>query len=330
MNDAADHFDHAKGLSQAKVVEPRNENPHIVDVSGVVSILSRYASHVFAWASENKRKLKPIAMFAALLLFCVGLFLSLRVSPDILGRIDIGPLLVILLITLPVGLMINAVDFQVMARLSGVTVKFWSAAEIVLYSRAASLLPIPGNFAVRMTALKAQGATFKRSGGLMFLFTAIWGGLGFCFSAIWLAFQAPLFLTVAFAATGLALLSACFWFVHRTKLELRAVLTAAVLRFALIALEAVTLMMAVRAIGVDAQYHQTAILVVAPFLAGIVPAGFGVRETLIAMLAPIAGIDPATGFLAGAAARVTGMTFLTSCTILAFIVRRHRVNGPVG
>ncbi len=322
MNDAADHFDHAKGLSQAKVAEPRKENPHIVDVSGLVSTLSRYAGHAFAWVSKNKLKLKPIAMLAALSLFCVGLFLSLRFSPDILGRIEIGPLLVILLITLPVGLMINAADFQVMAHLSGVTVKFRSAVEIVLYSRAASLLPIPGSFAVRMTVLKAKGATFKRSGGLMFLFTAIWGGIGFCFSAAWLTFQAPLFLTVAFATIGLALLSACYWFVHRTKMELHSVLTAAVLRFALIALEAITLMMAVRAIGVDAQYHQTAILVVAPFLAGIVPAGFGVRETLIALLAPIAGIDPATGFLAGVAARVSGMAFLATCSIVGFFFRR--------
>lgn len=316
MTDAADHFDHAN----AGAPDARNRSG--MGFGGAITTISTHGGQAFRWVSAHKRQLKPIAMLAALTLFCVGLFLSLRASPDILQRIQIGPLLIIILGTLPAGLALSAMDFQAMARLSNVKVRFWSAAEVVLYSRAASLLPVPGSFAVRMTVLKAQGATFKRSGGLMFLFTALWGGIGFCFSAAWLSFQAPLLLTTVFLAVGLGILAICSWFVQKSKFDWRIASRAAVLRFGLIALEALTLMFAVQSVGVEVEYYQTAILVVAPFLAGVVPAGIGVRETIIAALSPIAGIDPVTGFLAATAARLSGMAFLVVCALSAFIIRR--------
>ncbi len=316
MTDAADHLDHAS--AGAPCARKRN----VVGLNGWKTTISTYGGQVFRWVTAHKGQLKPIAMLAALTLFCVGLFLSLRASPDILQRIQIGPLLIIILGTLPAGLALSAMDFQAMARLSDVKVRFWSAAEVVLYSRAASLLPVPGSFAVRMTVLKAQGATFKRSGGLMFLFTALWGGIGFCFSAAWLSFQAPLLLTAVFLAVGLGILVVCCWFVRKSKFDWRIASRAAMLRFGLIALEALTLMFAVQSVGVNVEYYQTAILVVAPFLAGVVPAGIGVRETIIAALSPIAGIDPVAGFLAATAARLSGMAFLVVCALSAFIIRR--------
>lgn len=272
--------------------------------------VSAYGESLMAWAQKHRRALKLVALLAALTLFFGGLYLSLRANPELLTQVRFGPLLAILVLTAPMSVAISAADFQLLARLSGVSVKFWLAVETTIYTRAANMLPIPGSMAVRMAVLKGRGATFKRSGGLMFIFTAIWGGAGFCYSAAWLSFQAPLFYALSFGAVGALILAACVMVVRRIGVDVMSISKVAGLRFALIALEAFTLMLAVRALGVDVAYQQTAILVVASFLASLTQAAIGVREAIIAAIAPLAGIDPATGFLAGAAARVMGMTFL--------------------
>ena len=280
------------------------------------------AARLAAWFSRHKKRVKSIGLVVALALFCGGLIISLQASPDIWARIRIGPLLAILLVATPVGLAINAMDFQVLARLSGVHVRFWPAVEIAIYTRAANMLPIPGSMAVRMAALKGRGATFKRSGGLIFLLTVIWGGVGFCFSGAWLAVQAPLVFSASFTAIGVAMLAGCCVAVRRFRLDPFIVSQATGLRFLAIALDALVLMVAVWAVGADAAYHQTAILVVSSFVASIAPAGLGVRETIIAILSPIAGIDPATGFLAGAAVRFASMAFLAACSLALVVANR--------
>lgn len=294
-----------------------------------VSTLTTILSGAFTWLVDNKRKFKPVALSLSLLLFSGGLFLSLRASPDILEHVEIGPFLVIVLVTAPAALAISAADFLLLARLAGVRVNFWQAVETTIYTRAANMLPVPGSMAVRMATLKGRGATFKRSGGLMFLFTAIWGGAGFCFSAVWLSVAGVPEFALLFAAIGIAILAACTVVVRRADLELRMVMAAAGLRFTLVALEAFTLMMAVRAIGVDAEYQQTAILVVASFLAGLMQIGIGVREALLAVLAPLAGIDAATGFLAGVAARIGGMTVLAISATIILIAQRGMPKSDV-
>lgn len=288
-----------------------------------MTLLHLQTGSAIAWLSLHRAMLKRLGLGVALCLFAGGLFLSLRANPDILGHLRAGPLLIIFSVTLPAGMALSALDFQVLARLSGATIGFWSAVQVNIYSRAANMLPIPGSIAVRMAVLKGHGTAFHRSGGLILLMTAIWGGIGFCFSAAWLAIQAPPALAGAFAAIGIAILTACAVVAHRKRLDWPLLSQAAGLRFALVVVEALALMLALRAIGVDAGYHQTAILVVASFMAGIVPAGIGVRETLIALLAPIAGIDPATGFLAATAARITGMTFLAICATIGLTLARR-------
>ena len=328
MNDAADNFERAAdhyGGGDACAGSGRERR---ITTAGsavfIVTALSAYGDRVFRWGTKHKHRLKPIALFAALILFCGGLFLSLRASPDILQRMRLGPLLVILLGVVPVGLAISAMDFQILARLSQVKVRFWPAVEVTIYTRAANMLPIPGSLAVRMAVLRERGATLRRSGGLMFLLTAIWGGVGFCFSAAWLAFQAPPVLAISFAFIGIAILASCCVAVRRFKLDPTLVSFSAGLRLGFIALDALVLMIAVRAIGVDAAYHQTAILVVSSFIASIVPAGLGVRETIVAFLAPIAGIDAATGFLAAAVVRFMGMGSLAMCSLMLVGLGRVR------
>lgn len=273
-----------------------------------------------------KGRLRPVALFTAMVLFCAGLFFSLRATPSFFSQITFAPLGVSLFFLLPAGMVISAIDFQLLARLSKVRIGIWRAFEITIYTRAANMLPIPGSMAVRLAVLKERGATLRRSGSLVFLFTIIWGGIGLCFSAIWLAAYAPMIVTAAFAGAGIAILSAAAFAVWRARLARRLVGAAAFLRFLFVVLDAFLLLMAMKAVGVDATYHQAAAMVAASFLASIVPAGIGVRETIIAVLSPLAGIDPAMGFLAATVMRVTGMTFLTLCTCAAALAA-HNPSG---
>ncbi|MDX1422338.1 MAG: hypothetical protein R3322_04310 [Kiloniellales bacterium] len=285
--------------------------------------LALTVDRVVLWCSLNRDGLRRVGLIAALALFAGGLFLSIRANPDVLGQLSVAPLLVLLCVALPIGLALSAADFQVMGAMSSCRVGFWPAVRICLYSRAANMLPIPGSLAVRMGALKVHGVTFRRSGGLIILFTLIWGGIGFCFSALWLALQAPWELSAIFGLIGLAILAGCTYFAHRTGLSLPLFLAAAVYRFGLVVVEAYALMMGIHAIGAAAEYQQAAILVVASFLSSVVPAGIGVRETLIAILSPMAGIDPATGFLAATTTRIVGMAFLALLTAISYAASRR-------
>ena len=305
MNDAADNLDRADQFSW---------------LTAATGLFNRACG----WAVTHKRPLKLFALIVALTLFCGGLLLSLRAHPDILDSIKLAPLLLILFGVLPAGLAVSAADFQLLARLSGVKIDFWRAAEVTIYTRAANMLPVPGSMALRMAILKGAGATFVRSGKLMLLFTAIWGGVSFSFSSVWLLFQKALGLGATFAAIGLTILMASAVIARDQKLPAKAVLGVACLRSAMVSLEALGLMMAVRAVGLDVQYHETAVLVVASFLSGLAQIGLGIQETILAILAPFGGIDSATGFLAGAAMRVTGMLFLAIAAGLALLAGWRR------
>ncbi len=267
------------------------------------------------WVVRRKGRLRSIALIAAIILFIVGLALSLKATPDLLERLRLWPLLIVLFLIIPVTIVLSALDFQLLAKLSGARAGFWRAAEVVIYTRAANMLPIPGSIAVRMAVLKGAGTTFRRSGGLMVLFTLIWGGIGFCYSAFWLSVQGILSFASAFTFVGLLILTACIVLARRFRAEPSGLVGAALLRFGMIALEAMALVYALEGVGVSANYEQSAILVVASFSASVVPVGLGVRETLIAALAPVAGIDPASGFLAAAIVRFLAMSFLALTSV---------------
>jgi hypothetical protein len=274
------------------------------------------------WLSRYRERMKPVLMFLALALFCGGLYLSLHARPDMLNALQLRPLLLIFFLSLPAGMVVSAFDFQLLARLSDAKVPFWRAGEIVVFTRAANMLPIPGSFAVRMAALKVRGVTLLRSGKLMLVFTIIWAGMGFAFSAFWLAMQTLWLPAFFFGAIGGAFLWGASYSGTRLSIAPADLLKIALLRFALVALDAFSLLFALQALSLDVSYQQTAILVAAGFVSFLVPAGIGVRETAIAILSPLAGIDPASGFLAASLSRITGMTFLALCASASLLASR--------
>ena len=281
-------------------------------------------AQLYVWLEGNRKRFKKIALGLALTLFCSGLFFSLRAHPDIFRNLSLAPVLLIFFLSLPAGIAASAVDFQTLARLTGVKVAFFRAVEIVIFTRAANMLPVPGSFAVRMGALKMEGVNLKHSGKLMVVFTLVWAGIGFGYSAVWLSMQAPLLWTFVATGLGVTFFGAAVFGAYVLSFPWEMFARVTLLRFALVALDALSLMFAFQAIGVGAGYEQTAILVAAGFMSCLVPAGIGVREAAIAAISPAAGIDPGAGFLAATVSRLTGMAFLALGALVAALAsQRH-------
>ena len=281
------------------------------------------------WARARRRRIRPVALGIALALFFGGLVLSVAARPETLVRVDPLPLLLVAFGTLPLSLLLGALDFRLMARLAGVQVGYAVAIETVLYSRALNLLPVPGSLTVRLAVLKGSGATLARAGGLSLLFTAVWAGLGLCFSAIFLSSHAP-WLAGGFAVVGTGLLAICALAGRTRGVGGQAFLAISALRLGFVVIEATTLLLGLRALGVSADFGQSAILVAASSITTLFPAGIGVRETLVAALAPLAGIPAAVGFLAAAALRGVGLAFLAICAGVMLLQKQGRTSEGAG
>jgi uncharacterized membrane protein YbhN (UPF0104 family) len=79
------------------------------------------------------------------------------------------------------------------------------------------------------------------------------------------------------------------------------------IRFMSLLVDATRNMVALWAVGVQIDFDQASVLVVASFVGtaiSIVPAGLGVSEGAVAILSPLVGIDPAVGFLSATINRI--------------------------
>lgn len=279
-----------------------------------------HAKALFAWIAAHKARVHRALLGVALLFFLGGLFFSLRSSPGILLRADPWPLLGLLLFTLPLGLVLNGLDFQVMAKICETRVGFLAAFRTCVLARAANMLPLPGNLTVRLGHLKAQGVSFRRSGSIAIVFAALFGGIGFLYSGLWSLTIGSLFFGTIFIIIGFITFFVIFFQTDRDLFPRRLLLHASVYRLGLCMVDAMAMMFALWAIGVSADYRQTAIFVTAGFLGSIVPGGIGIREGVVAVLSPIAGIDPSDGFIAATVSRFSGMAFLTLATLALMLI----------
>lgn len=289
---------------------------------------SKWSAHVtsllesaFFWARSRRAELRTAALAIAMLLFIGGLTLSVRARHDLLLNIDYGPILLIMMVTLPAGLILSAVDFQVLCRLAGTQTSFRTAVETTLYARAVNLLPVPGSLAVRMGVLKGKGVALRRSGTLMVLFTLIWTGTSLLVAAPWLLVRSSPVFGFVFAALGLTVLGGAAAFSRQQNVSVQSFATVFVLRLGFVAMDAVALSFAFIAFRIAISVDQTTVLVVASSLSALFPAGIGVREAIVALLSPLAQVEVATGFLAAALLRLVGITFMTIITLLIIIPR---------
>ena len=258
--------------------------------------------------------------------FVVGIVLSLRAQPDILSNLKWMPLVLLALVCIPVTLLLNTLEFGMSARLIGHKFPFWKSAETTIIGSVANMLPIPGGTIVRVAALKAAGASFKRGTSVTLLVALIWIGVAFSYAGVWLlvlrgAAQIEglglIFLLIGIAALG----ASVFWCVKLQKDWWQTTILV-LIKVGLVLIDTTRILLCLWAFGFDAGFGQASVLAASSVLGAavsIVPAGLGVREGVASLLGPVVGVAASSAYLSASLNRIIGLAVMAPAAIVLVI-----------
>lgn len=269
-------------------------------------------------------KARRIGFLTAAVAFISGLYLSLQSASFEDVRLMWGYLLFLVLVGAPTSLALNGWIFWVSTRAVGGHCSYCAALRLTILSSAANALPLPGGAIVRVAALKEFGAQY---GAAMYITAAAalyWLAVALVVAGLGLQHYSgnTAYLMLGLAGLVMAMIAASItWLVSKsfsTILWLGAlsILThaAASVRFWL-AFYAINVPLAVIAATVVAASGTAGAVI------GFVPGGLGVNEAMAALLAQLAGISSALGFLAAVVNRLANYIVLSPLSV-AFLLQR--------
>ncbi|MBW3602623.1 MAG: flippase-like domain-containing protein [Actinobacteria bacterium] len=239
-----------------------------------------------------------------------------------------GAVAAVAVVGVPLTVLANAVEYAVSARVVGRRVALGAATRIAVLATAANLLPMPGAALVRVQGLRSAGAGYGRAASSTAAVGLSWLGVAALLAGLSLLTTPRWGVGPALAGAGAALLGAAFALTasqardprrrRRLFVAVCAVETAAVM------VKALRYLLLLYALDAGPDVAGAAMLTLAGVLAaaaGLLPGGFGLRELLAALLAPVAGVSAAVGFLASALDRVVGLVALSP--VAAFLAARR-------
>lgn len=265
-------------------------------------------------------------LLVALALFVGSTALAIRALPDFDQGIRLWPLVLIAVLAW-VGALVNGAEFAVSARLLSRKVGARHAVRVAIVATAANTLPIPGAIIVRTRELYRLGETHTEA----IKATAI-VGLAMIGTSLTLAggLQAALgprrLVGAALSGVGLVLLAVVRRVMQTTARAAdhgRLFWLLVIVELCSVGLKALTLGLAVYAIGFSASASQLATMSLSYVIAlaiGVFPAGLGITELLVAIISPGVGVDAAVGVLATSVRRVTELVAFSGLAI-AFTIR---------
>ena len=233
-----------------------------------------------------------------------------------LSDLEWAPIAALALVAAPLSLVLKAGEFTLAARIADQRPSRRDALEISVVSAAANLLPLPGSLLVTVQALASDGAGYGRAIGASAVPAIAWLGVTGVIGGIAITVSGPVSLGVVVLVAGMvALCGAAVMFRSAAPTDGRVGLAAAVLlvEVAWLAVSGLRFTLAAAALGIDLDPSQALALSVAgaaTVAIGFVPGGLGVREALIAALAPLIGLDVETGILLGVVDRIVWLGFL--------------------
>lgn len=258
----------------------------------------------------------------------VGAVLAARSLPEDLDEFSWWPLVLIALLTFP-SMVLNAHEYALSARVSGVSVSFWAALRIALYGTAANLLPIPGASLVRIHAIRRSGGGLGRAAGVT-------AAVGVCWLAVSLLLAGFLLvprglLSLPFIGSGVVAMLLVWVFLRRAADASAArhhLVRLVLIEVGFVAAGALRLGAALVALGEPASLATSFTLGVSSAIAaatGFIPGGLGLREALVAALGPMVGVEASTAFLAAVIERIVSLAVVA---VVAAIVLNLRVGRP--
>jgi len=225
------------------------------------------------------------------------------------ARMQPAYLALVALALIPLGMVVAAINLQLMGRVVGTDVVFRTAFIATVYGRIAEVLPIPGAAMVRGATLMHSGAKMGETVAIM-----VWSSLlslamvGLCASVPLIAAVPAAGWLLAFGSAMATLVASAWLFMHSNAGVFGTMIA---VRIANIGLSVGRFWACFAAIGFGLPVAQSAVFVVAGSVTtyvGIVPGGLGISEFLSAGLALLVEVDPSVAFLAAAVNRLLGLS----------------------
>jgi hypothetical protein len=273
------------------------------------SRLQGFLSRTLEKRATLTRRFRPLLFAIAGTAFVIGTILSWRALPDDLGTFEWWPLVIVAVAGVPATILLNAGEYQQIARIAGLQVTLTEALRIAVLSTAANLAPLPGALLVRWGDMSRRGSPWR---------TAI--GANFVAGAVWLTLSALALMVVTFPERGVV-----FWIglafalvgavpvvllTSRARLSKRAFLQLAAVETGLILVTATRAFLILEAfalpggitisVAIASTYSLSGLL-------GVFPGGLGVREVLSGLVSSPATGGVSTGFLVSAVDRLIGL-----------------------
>ena len=280
-------------------------------------LLQRYEATRRPLAPRTQRAL----LFAAAAIFLAGGWYAIGALDLRWNDVRWQPLLIAGLVGVPLTLLANTLEYVVSARVLRHRVPLLPAARLTALSTAANLLPIPGAFLVRIQGLRSLGSGYGKAFGSTAVVGVVWIAVSALVAGALLALSNDWIAAAVLCAAGLPMIVlAHVWLrravTDRTERRNITVLLVAVELFA-VAANAGRLVLILMGLGIEATFGQALVLAVSSSLAaaaGILPGGFGLRELIAGIIAPLIGLPASAGFAVTAISRILGILVLSPIT----------------
>jgi hypothetical protein len=245
----------------------------------------------------------------------VGVVLSARGLDLRLADLRWGPLALAAVLATPATIALNALELRVMAATVAASdaprLSWIAAMRATVLATAANLLPLPAGALIRIQAVRGVGASTARATTINIAGAGAWVGAGLLLAGL-AAIGTSAGLAVTGAGIGLAAIAVAAAMVQRVATSRWAVwaVRLGAVELLTVIVHGLRLWLVLLGLDVAADLRQALVLGAAAPLAaaaGVFPSGLGLAEVLTALLAPVAQLPEAAGFLATAVARVIGL-----------------------
>lgn len=225
-------------------------------------------------------------------------------------------IMVMLAVAAPLSLGLRALEFDASARILGRRYSAGRSLRVAVTASVANLFPLPGSLMVNVRALSGDGVSFVGAVGASTVPGVAWLGLVGLVGGVAMVMSDAALAGWIVVLGGAFALGAAMWLFARTvstgkRWSLGVRILAVEVGFVLVSV--LRLSLALSAIHESATLAQVLALSVAGALTtavGFFPAGLGIRELLVAGIAPMVGLPFSSGALVGVLDRVVWLAFL--------------------
>jgi hypothetical protein len=281
-----------------------------------------------------KPPVRPWLLGVTAVLFVALVLLSFQALPD--GR-SIKPqlLAILVLVATPSTLLLNAVQYRIMAAGLDHQIGLRSAMRVSIVATLVNYLPIPapGGIAVRTAALARRGSTIRAAISINAVTGLLWAGLAAVVAGLALLAEPDLAARGALTAVAGAIVVAVSGVLlrrvgpHWRRVYLEMALT----QTALVLTSGLRVWLSLAAIGQPTSLGAALAISCSTVIAamvGIAPAGLGLREAIAGGIATAVDVSAAAAVAASAVDRVASQVGLLLCAPLTGLRWRDVTGRP--